>query len=221
MAIIDKKIEKLNIELIRMGALCEDIIAASVKGFLTSDSELLDKAEALEAEINQQERDTEALCMRLILKQHPVARDLRVISSALKMISDMERIGDHAFEISELAKMIHDKDIAGKVHVREMSLTVIKMVSESIESFVKVDIELARKVIADDDIADTGFNTVKNEIVDILQDKSVNSEYAVNLLMLAKYLERIGDHAVNIAKWVCYSITGKHEHEHEIESEEN
>lgn len=206
----DSQLEKLNLELITMGALCEDAISASVKALLDGDETLTEKVFAADAEIDQKERDIEAICMKLLLQQQPVAGDLRVISSALKMISDMERIGDQASDIAEIAKFVKNSDVKSKVHIKDMATAAIKMVTDSVESFVKKDIELASAVMRYDDKVDNLFDCVKDELVRLIAADSENGEYCIDLLMIAKYLERIGDHAVNIAEWVEYSITGTH-----------
>ena len=206
----DSQLEKLNLELITMGALCEDAISASVKGFLDDDDALCQKAVETEDEINRKERDIESICMKLLLEQQPVARDLRVISSALKMISDMERIGDQAYDIAEIAKFIKNSHVKSKIHIKDMAAAATKMVTDSVDSFVKKDVELARAVMAYDDKVDNLFNCVKDELVQLITEDKANGEFCIDLLMIAKYLERIGDHAVNIAEWVEYSITGTH-----------
>lgn len=206
----DSQLEKLNLELITMGALCEDAISASVKALLDGDETLTEKVFAADAEIDQKERDIEAICMKLLLQQQPVAGDLRVISSALKMISDMERIGDQASDIAEIAKFVKNSDVKSKIHIKDMAAAAIKMVTDSVESFVKKDIELASAVMKYDDKVDNLFDCVKDELVRLIAADSENGEYCIDLLMIAKYLERIGDHAVNIAEWVEYSITGTH-----------
>ena len=206
----DSQLEKLNLELITMGALCEDAISASVKGFLDDDDALCQKAVETEDEINRKERDIESICMKLLLEQQPVARDLRVISSALKMISDMERIGDQAYDIAEIAKFIKNSNVKSKIHIKDMAAAATKMVTDSVDSFVKKDVELARAVMAYDDKVDNLFNCVKEELVQLITEDKANGEFCIDLLKIAKYLERIGDHAVNIAEWVEYSITGTH-----------
>lgn len=206
----DHQLEKLNLELITMGALCEDAISASVKGLLDDNDELCQKAVSTEEEINRKEREIESICMKLLLEQQPVARDLRVISSALKMISDMERIGDQAYDIAEIAKFIKNSNVKSRVHIKEMAAAAIKMVTDSVDSFVKKDIELARAVMDYDDKVDNLFNCIKDELVQLISEDRANGEFCIDLLMIAKYLERIGDHAVNIAEWVEYSITGTH-----------
>ena len=206
----DSQLEKLNLELITMGALCEDAISASVKGFLDDDDALCQKAVEAEDEINRKERDIESICMKLLLEQQPVARDVRVISSALKMISDMERIGDQAYDIAEIAKFIKNSNVKSKIHIKDMAAAATKMVTDSVDSFVKKDVELARSVMVYDDKVDNLFDCVKDELVQLITEDKANGEFCIDLLMIAKYLERIGDHAVNIAEWVEYSITGTH-----------
>lgn len=207
----DSQLEKLNLELITMGALCEDAISASVKAMLYGDDALCDKVFAADAEIDQKERDIEAICMKLLLQQQPVARDLRVISSALKMISDMERIGDQASDIAEITKFIKNSNVKSRVHISDMAAAATKMVTDSVESFVKKDLSLARAVMEYDDKVDNLFDCVKDELVRLISEDRANGEFCIDLLMIAKYLERIGDHAVNIAEWVEYSITGTHQ----------
>lgn len=206
----DSQLERLNLELITMGSLCEDAISASVKGFLDDDDALCQKAVETEDEINRKERDIESICMKLLLEQQPVARDLRVISSALKMISDMERIGDQAYDIAEIAKFVKNSNVKSKIHIKDMAAAATKMVTDSVESFVKKDVELARSVMVYDDKVDNLFDCVKDELVQLITEDKANGEFCIDLLMIAKYLERIGDHAVNIAEWVEYSITGTH-----------
>ncbi len=207
----DSQLEKLNLELITMGALCEDAISASVKAMLEGDESLYEKVFAADAEIDQKERDIETICMKLLLQQQPVARDLRVISSALKMISDMERIGDQASDIAEITKFIKNSNVKSRVHISDMAEAAIKMVTDSVDSFVKKDLSLARAVMKYDDKVDNLFDCVKDELVRLISEDRANGEFCIDLLMIAKYLERIGDHAVNIAEWVEYSITGSHE----------
>ena len=206
----DSQLEKLNLELITMGALCEDAISASVKGFLDDDDALCQKAVETEDEINRKERDIESICMKLLLEQQPVARDLRVISSALKMISDMERIGDQASDIAEIVKFVNKTNLRENVHIGDMARATIKMVTDSIDSFVKRDMDIAQSVILHDDTVDNLFLKIKGERISAIKDGTGDAEALIDLLMIAKYFERIGDHAENIAEWVIYSITGKH-----------
>lgn len=207
----DAQLEQLNNELIGMGALIERAIASAVEALMKQDSEQADRAITFDAEVDQQEKDIESLCLKLLLQQQPVARDLRLISSALKMITDMERIGDQAADISELTKLIAKTPYSKKLeHIPEMARATIKMVTDSIDAFVRRDLALARQVIQSDDIVDDLFNRVKEDLIEAIRADSDRSEQAIDLLMVAKYLERIGDHAVNIAEWVEFSITGVH-----------
>ncbi len=206
----DEQLAELNEELIRMGALCENVIAMSAKALLDGDMELANKAAEYDSEIDQKERDIETLCMKLILQQQPVARDLRTISAALKMITDMERIGDQSADIAEIVTMAHITASDETLHIGEMARAVIKMVTESIDAFVKRDVALAHSVIAYDDVVDGLFDAVKRALTERFQAGG-EMEYALDLLMIAKYFERIGDHATNIAEWVLYSVTGNKE----------
>ncbi len=206
----DEQLDYLNVELIKMGALCEEAISSAIKALLDDDGGMSRKARDTDREIDQKERDIESLCLKLLLQQQPVARDLRVISSALKMISDMERIGDQASDIAEITSFIAGSEIQGRVHIRDMALAAINMVTESIDSFVKKDMALAEHVIQSDDIVDNLFLKVKEELIALIKGDYGSAETYLDLLMIAKYLERIGDHATNIAEWVLFSITGKH-----------
>ena len=206
----DRQLEKLNTELINMGALCEDAMTCAVHAVFDKDEALIEKAEERERQIDQMERDVENLCMRLLLQQQPVARDLRIISSALKMISDMERIGDQASDIAEITRFIKGYGETSRIHISDMARAAIKMVTDSVESFVKKDLELTRSVIQYDDIVDDLFVKVKQELIGLVSSDPNHGEFCIDLLMIAKYLERIGDHAVNIAEWVEYSMTGMH-----------
>ncbi len=204
----DDMLKSLNIELIRMGALCEEAISTATNALLKDES-LIEKISAIEDDINAMERKIEGMCMKLLLRQQPVARDLRQISSALKMISDMERIGDQALDIAEIAKYIN-KNHGQNVKLEEMAKATMKMVTDSIDSFVKKDLELAHEVMKHDDIVDDLFCDIKKEIIERIGHDNEDGEYLADVLMAAKYLERIGDHSVNIAEWVEYSITGEH-----------
>ena len=207
----DRQLEELNRRLIDMGSLIEQAIETAVDGLVYQDKEKAKRAIQYEEEINHAEREIEALCLKLLLQQQPVASDLRLISSALKMITDMERIGDHATDISELTLLLADKPyIMNMKHIQQMAKETIVMVIHSLEAFVKKDIELAKQVIAQDDIVDELFAKVKAEILQLLREHLEHGEQAEDLLMAAKYFERIGDHATNIAEWVIFSIIGKH-----------
>jgi phosphate transport system protein len=206
----DEQLETLNVELIKMGALCEDAISAAAKALIDGDGSLVRNVLAADSEIDRKERDIESMCLRLLLQQQPVARDLRLISSALKMISDMERIGDQASDIAEITRYIADNDAKSKIHIADMARATIKMVTDSVESFVKKDILLARAVMDYDDVVDRLFEEVRQELIGLIGDDAKNGGFCIDLLMIAKYFERIGDHATNIAEWVEFSITGVH-----------
>ena len=206
----EEQLEKLHVEMIQMGALCEDAISAAAEALMHNDAKLAAAAEEAEREIDQKERDIESLCLKLLLQQQPVARDLREISAALKMISDLERIGDQAADIAEMTSYVHLPEGNTAFHVPDMARAVIGMVTDSVDSFVKRDLTLARKVCADDDKVDELFTQVRRELVDMISADASRGEQGLDLLMVAKYLERIGDHATNVAEWVEYSITGIH-----------
>jgi len=222
----DNQLEQLHLQLIEMGALCEEAISIAIQELFKDDCKLLlpdagatlniiqdkknfaHKVTEIEREINQKERNIESLCMKMLLRQQPVAGDLRMISSALKMITDMERIGDQAADIAEITEFIVGETI-DKVNIKDMALEAIKMVTDSVESFVKSDLDLAHHVIKHDDIVDSFFDTVKKDLMAMIRNDTECGEQSIDLLMIAKYLERIGDHAVNISERVIYSITGK------------
>ena len=206
----DEQLYELNRELIEMGAMCEEAIASAAKALSTGNMELAAKVRANGAAIDQMERDIEGRCMKLLLHQQPVARDLRQISAALKMITDMERIGDQAEDIAEIITFLNGRTMNGIEHIEDMARETIKMVTESVDAFVKKDVALAEQVIAHDDVVDTLFSEVKCTIIKLIAETPVDGEFALDLLMISKYFERIGDHATNIAEWVIYSVTGKH-----------
>lgn len=205
----ERQLERLNVELITMGALCEQAISGAAKALLEEDAGLRETVLAAERDINQKERDIEGLCMKLLLQQQPVARDLRTISSALKMISDMERMGDQAADIAEITRDIADNAIKDRVPIGDMARAVIKMVTGSVDSFVRKDLALAQAVVRYDDVVDGLFCQVREELIRRI-GMGDSGEVCIDLLMIAKYLERIGDHAVNIAEWVEFSLTGRH-----------
>lgn len=208
----DRQLEQLNNELIEMGNLIEQAIQNAVNALMRKDVEAAKNAIAFDQEVDRQERDIESLCMKLLLQQQPVARDLRLISAALKMITDMERIGDQASDISEitiaLEKEPYVKDLT---LIPQMAIETTLMVTHSVEAFVQKDLKLAQSVIDNDDVVDDLFNEVKLKLIELIRTNVEHSEQATDLLMIAKYFERIGDHATNIAEWVIYSITGQHE----------
>ena len=207
----DQQLEELNLELIKMGALCERAIRRAADQLLNEKENEPQAVERIEDEINHKERDIENLCMKLLLQQQPVAKDLRMISSALKMISDMERIGDQAQDIADMSRFVKVQEIAHRMNFGKMAEATIKMVTESIDSFVKKDLDSAAAVVKYDDVVDDLFLKVKTELPKLLQQDPQNAEYYIDLIMVAKYFERIGDHAENIAQWVEYSITGTHD----------
>ena len=208
----DMELEQLNSDMIAMGALCENAISEAMKSLFTADKTAAQRTIEEDREIDRKEKDIEALCLRLLLQQQPVARDLRVISSALKMITDMERIGDQAADIAELIRHMHLTPVSRQnKHLSKMADAAKKMVTESIDAFVKKDAALATKVLADDDLVDSLFLKLRHDIIEMIAADPGCGEEAVDVLMIAKYLERIGDHATNIAEWVLFSITGTHE----------
>jgi len=206
----DQQLYELNREIIEMGAMCEEAIASAAKALSTRDMKLAAKVSENRSAIDQMERDIEGRCMKLLLHQQPVARDLRLISAALKMITDMERIGDQAEDIAEIVTFLNGHTMEGMELIYEMAREAIRMVTESVDAFVKKDVELARKVITRDDVVDDFFSKVKCGIITLITEQPADGEFALDLLMISKYLERIGDHAVNIAEWVIYSVTGTH-----------
>lgn len=207
----DKQLNRLHTDLINMGALCEQAIAISAKALLDKDLTLVEKVMETEEKIDQMEADIETLCMKLLLRQQPVAGDLRAVSSALRMIADMERIGDMAADIAEIVRY-YDGSVGHQSvsHIGDMARATIKMVTDSVESFVQTDIEMARSVIAYDDTVDRLFDQVKDELIEAIGKDPQNGGRYLDLLMIAKYFERIGDHATNVAEWVCFSISGEH-----------
>lgn len=206
----DEQLDKLHDELVYMGSLCEEAISVAVKALITSDKSLIENVFAIDGNIDVQEREIESLCLKLLLKQQPVASDLRKISSAMKMISDMERIGDQASDIAEITKHLAGHADIYSVQLNGMATDVIKMVTDSIDSFVKSDLQLARKVIEFDDTVDRDFDSLRNNLIDMITKDCSAGELCIDLIMVVKYLERIGDHAVNIAEWVEFSLTGIH-----------
>ena len=208
---LDEELNLLNENLIEMGNLVEGSIKAAVTALLEQNIDLAKRVVEGDRDINEKEKEIETGCLRLILRQQPVAKDLRLVSAALKMITDMERIGDQAQDIAEitirLEKQTYIKEL---VHIPQMAHETTKMLRSSIDAFVKRDIDYLVKVIQNDDIVDGLFNTIKDELVDIIIENIDHSEQAIDLLMIAKYLERIGDHSQNIAEWAYFAITGQH-----------
>lgn len=203
---LDSQLSQLNVELTELGALCETAIANSARALVRGDAELAGRVPPIADEIDRRERGIETLCMRMLLQQQPVAWDLRRISAALRMINDMERIGDQAKDIAEIIGFLGGRISENSETLRGMALCTIRMVTESVDAYVRRDIALARKVISDDDEVDERFLRVKRELISDIAKKPDDGEFALDILMIAKYLERIGDHAVNIAQWVIFSF---------------
>jgi phosphate transport system protein len=201
----------LNEDLIEMGAMIEDAINKAVKALEEQDVESAKQVMENDRVIDEKEREIESRCLKLILIEQPVASDLRQVSAALKMITDMERVGDHAADISELCVYLKGRDpLTNWTHMRDMAATATGMLTGAIDAYVKRDLVLAESVITRDDVVDDLFDAVKRDLIRLIREDASNSEQAIDLLQIAKYLERIGDHAVNIAEWVIFSITGMH-----------
>lgn len=209
--LFDEQLNLLHTSMVSMGTLCEDAIAMAAKALEEKDTALAEKVPALAGQIDRKEREIESLCMRLLLTQQPVASDLRVISAALKMVTDLERIGNQSADIAEIVQTRASLMSVRSDTVHDMALAVIKMVNDSIDAFLRADVEEAGAVIRYDDVVDRCFDTVKSELIDRLKSDASCREDVVDILMIAKYLERIGDHAVNVAKWVLFSLTGEWE----------
>ncbi|HIV96279.1 MAG TPA: phosphate signaling complex protein PhoU [Candidatus Agathobaculum stercoravium] len=205
----DTQLIELNNELIAMGALCENAIASSVKALLSEDVKLAASAIRIDQEIDRKEREIESMCLKLLLQQQPVASDLRLISAVLKMITDIERIGDQASDIAEIVTYL-PKISGHNKHIEEMAQATIKMVTDSLDAFVRRDLTLAWSVIEYDDVVDNLFTACKKDLIADIANNPADGERVLDILMIAKYLERIGDHATNIAEWVEFSITGTH-----------
>mgnify|MGYP004661076801 FL=1 len=206
----DEQLALLKRELIEMGALCEEVIALAAQSLTEGDTALAAGVFPLDEEIDRKEREIESLCLKLLLQQQPVARDLRQISAALKMITDMERIGDQAEDIAEIVAFLGGRGTEDSELLRDMARSAIRMVSGSVDAYVKQDVPLAEKVIAEDDVVDDYFARVKKALISRIAADPEDGEFALDVLMIAKYFERIGDHAVNIAEWVIFSVTGEH-----------
>lgn len=207
----DRQLERLNIELTEMGALIEEAIAVAIKALVADEGDSALCSAEIEDAVNAKESEIEQLCFKLLLHQQPVASDLRLISAALKMITDMERIGDQAVDITELAEIIRaDCDGKNLDLIPKMAEETVRMVTDSIDAFVRRDITLAVSVCESDDMVDSYFCRIKSDITELISKDKSAGEQALDMLMIAKYFERIGDHAVNIAEWVIYSITGEH-----------
>lgn len=207
----DEELSLLNGELIEMGVLCENAIKMAFSSLKEGDTIIAKKVPELSQEIDNKEREIENMCLKMLLMEQPVARDLRTISSALKMVTDMERIGDNSGDIAEIVSMANIEKDDNTSHIEDMAKATIKMVTDSLDAFVRKDITLARSVIEYDDVVDSLFNEVKSELIEKLKNGDFNGEKVLDILMIAKYFERIGDHAAQIADWVLFSITGTKE----------
>ncbi|WP_461812224.1 phosphate signaling complex protein PhoU [Faecalimonas sp.] len=211
----DMQLDNMNKMLVEMGELCEKAIANATKAVADGNLEMAKIVIGEDEEIDQMEKDIERLCLKLLLQQQPVAKDLRQISAALKMITDMERIGDQASDIAEILLSARESKASTLPYLTDMATATSKMVTKSVQAFVEKDLELTRKVIASDDKVDTLFDQVKERLISFLATTENQGERAIDMLMIAKYLERIGDHATNIAEWVEFSITGVHREQRE------
>ena len=206
----DRQLKKLNDEMVEMGTMIEGVIEKAIKALVNQDVDLAQEVIHRDDQIDQQEKDIESLCFKLLLMEQPVATDLRQVSSALKMVTDMERIGDHAADISELTIQMAGKPYVKELeHIKQMAKESVIMLVNSIDAYVSLDLTKAKKVIAQDDVVDDLFLKVKNELIGMIHQNAEAGEQETDLLMVAKYLERIGDHATNISEWVIYYITGE------------
>jgi len=207
----DEQLAELNNNLIEMGATIENAISSAIKALMEHDKALAKKVMEGDQDVDQMEKEIESNCLKLILHQQPIASDLRMISTALKMITDMERIGDQAADISEISLLLADEVYIKKLeHIPLMAEATVRMVNGSIDAYVNKDLETAHAVIAQDDKVDRLFYQIKSDLIELIHENRENGQQALDLLMIAKYFERIGDHAENIAEWVIFGITGKH-----------
>ena len=208
--VFDKQLNMLHRKLIEMGSACETAIDLAVKALLEGNADIAHEAASHDREIDQMERDIEAVCLKMLLQQQPVARDLRQISAAMKIITDMERIGDQAEDIGEIVPFLNGRTGVESEDIRLMAETAQQMVRSSIDAYVNQDMALVKKVISMDDIVDDAFDRTKETLIHMISSNREDGQYCLDLLMIAKYLERIGDHATNIAEGVEFSITGQH-----------
>ena len=208
--LFDSQLNTLHRKLIEMGSACETAIDLAVKALLEGNADIAHEAASHDREIDQMERDIEAICLKMLLQQQPVARDLRQISAAMKIITDMERIGDQAEDIGEIVPFLNGRTGVECEDIRLMAETAQQMVRSSIDAYVNQDMALVKKVISMDDIVDDAFDRTTETLIHMISSNREDGQYCLDLLMIAKYLERIGDHATNIAEWVEFSITGQH-----------
>lgn len=213
---LDEQLEILNREMITMNSLCEQALEMAARALFEGDTNLAKQVKPISINMDTKEKDIESLCLKLLLRQQPVAKDLRQISAALKMITDIERIGDQAEDIADIILQMEGFTPDSSFPLNKMSDAVIKMVKESIEAYVNKDVELAQRVIDEDDIVDQYFYDIKQILINKIVEKhgevedTLDSHFILDLLMISKYFERIGDHATNIAEWVIFSVTGVH-----------
>lgn len=205
----DKQLGLLNNEMLNMSDMCEDAISQAISALLNGDRMKAAGLKKSVDQINQQERYIENICVKLLMQQQPVARDLRTISAAMKMVTDMDRIAIQSGDIADIIAVGNIKPSAETESLKQMADAVRKMVTMSIEAFVNKDISSAKEVLAFDDVVDEYFDNIKKELIEKLKNNQANGELILDLLMVDKYLERIGDHAVNIGKWVIFSINGE------------
>ena len=208
--IYQEQLKNLHQELMKMGAACEEIIDLAARSLTDYDRELEEKTAQVGASIDESERTIETICLKLLLRQQPVARDLRQISAAMKMITDMERIGDQAEDIVDLVPKMKQGAGENYSQIRQMAKAAQYMVTEAVNAYVRQDLEFAKVVMDYDDVVDNYFNQIKNDILGFIAANPDEGEYALDLLMIDKYFERIGDHCTNIAEWVEFSVTGIH-----------
>ena len=206
----ENQLAQLNQNLTRMGELCEQIIDYSSRLLVSWNKDLAKQVKKVGGEIDEMERSIETVCMRLLLRQQPVARDLRVVSAGLKIITDLERIGDQAEDIAEIAESIQGENPEG-YDIQLMAQHAASMVTDSVDAYIRQDVELAKNVLTFDDQGDGDFRRIRKELIQAIAREPEQGEKTLDLLMIAKYFERIADHATNVAEWVIYSVTGTHE----------
>ena len=208
----DEQLKILNQEMMFMGSMIEDSIQKAIDALMSQDKELARKIMESDSDVDHEQKKIEGICFNLLMQQQPVARDLRGISAAMKMVTDMERIGDHASDISEITIMLADKPyVLEQDDIKKMASETVLMLIRSIEAYVEKDMEKAKKVIKHDDVVDDLFEKVKSEIIEMIRKEPEDGEQATDMLMIAKYFERIGDHATNIAEWVIFALDDKKE----------
>ena len=208
-SMFDQQLKTLNEEMLYMGGLCEDTIQQTIEALMSGDVKKAHALNNMMSQLTQQERSIENICLKLLMQQQPVARDLRTISSSLKMVTDMERIGIQACEIAEIIAAGNVVRATDKVDFQELSNEVSHMVQMAMMAYDKKDMNLADEVIKYDDVVDRLFCDIRGDLIKQLRDDTNDAECFIDMLMIDKYFERIGDHAVNIANWVKFSITGE------------